>query len=281
MGLPLKDRTAILVEGLELLSEHVATLRATVSDLLIRGDPRGAAILDTVAVEESAKVLVLLDFARAGTKNQRRLRRTVQHFYDHVARGIYAEVAMTRPADYREVKEIVETYRPSLYRDGPNGFEWVFRNPIEDRREGGIYVDLVRDSDSGLRWATPQSADDDPLWSASYVTELVVAMRRSGLFTAVGLAASAEAWHEVELVDNLHWQGVRTRNVEILTVLVDNELQHPDITAAELAQVVEQWSFPLFELDLRKREVSQKELDKEFRQGEAQFYYDMDGPLDW
>lgn len=41
----------------------------------------------------------------------------MQDFYDHVARGIYAEVAMMRPADYTEIKEIVEYLRPGLYRD--------------------------------------------------------------------------------------------------------------------------------------------------------------------
>jgi hypothetical protein len=51
LGLPPKGRVPILVEGLELLSEHVATLRTTVADLLEHGDPRAAAIVDAVAIE--------------------------------------------------------------------------------------------------------------------------------------------------------------------------------------------------------------------------------------
>ena len=267
----------MLVEGLELLSEHVGILRATVADMLERDDLRGAAILDAVAVDEAGKVLALLDFARAGTKRQSRLKRTVQHFYDHVARGIYAEVATMRPADYREIKEIVEDLRPALYRDGPNGFDWVFRNQIEAQREERIYVDFVRD-DGGRRWVTPQSRDSVPLWDPSRVTDLVAAMRHAGLFTEEGLAASAAAWQDIALVDTLHWQDVRKRNIEILDVVAEAGRQHAQLTVDELALVVEQWSFPLFDLDLRKRKVEQDELDDQLRRGEAQFYYEICGP---
>jgi hypothetical protein len=213
----------------------------------------------------------LLDFARAGTKNQLRLTRTVRHFYDHVARGIYAEVAMMRPADYPEIKEIVEYLRPALYRDGPEGFEWVFRNRIEAQREEKIYVDFVHD-DGGNRWVSPESGDSFPLWNPSPATDVAVALHRSGLFTTEGIHAIAAAWHDVTIGDNLHWQDVRRKNIEALDAVGEAGLQSEKLTQHYLSKAVEQWSFPLFDLDLRKRKVEQAELDEQFKQGEEQFY---------
>ena len=276
LGISPKARVPVLIEGLNVLVEHVETLRGTVAHLLERSDPRGAAILDVVAVEEAGKVLVLLDFVRAGTKRQARLKRTLQHFYDHVARGIYAEVATMRPAGYREVREIVEYLRPAFYRDGPNGYEWVFRNRIEAQREEKIYVDFVHDDD-GTRWVTPEEGDRFPLWNPSRVMDLVTALHRSGLFTAVGLKATEAAWRDVAMVDTFPWQEVRRRNIEVLQGVGEAGLQHPQFSERDLARAVEQWSFPLFDLDLSKRKVGQVELDEQLMRGRDQFYRDTYG----
>ncbi len=266
----------MLIEGLNVLVERVKTLRGTVAHLLERSDPRGAAILDVVAVEEAAKVLVLLDFVRAGTKQQARLKRTVQHFHDHVARGISAEVATMRPADYKEVKGIVEYLRPAFYRDGPNGYECVFRNRIEAQREEKIYVDFVHD-DEGTHWVTPEERDSFPLWNPSRITDLVVALHRSWLFTAVGLEATETVWHDASLVDTFPWHEVRRCNIEVLEVIGAAGLRDPQLAERDLATVVDQWSFPLFDLDLSKRKVAQVELDEQLKDGRDQFYRDLYG----
>jgi hypothetical protein len=57
--------------------------------------------------------------------------------------------------------------------------------------------------------------------------------------------------------------------------------QQAEPTADELGVAAENWSLPLFDLDLRKRAVEQDELDEQRRRGEAQFYYDIYGPPDW
>jgi len=271
-----KDRFPVLVEGANLLVEHVATLRRTTAHLLERNDPRGAAILDAVAIEEAAKILILLDFARAGTKVQARLKQTVRHFYDHVARGIYAEVALMAPANYAEIREMVEYLRPALYRDGPEGFEWVFRNRIEARREEITYVDFIRDDES-TRWVTPGTRDASPIWQPSHVTDVVVAMQHAGLYSHQGFDAIAAAWHDVVIEDDLHWQDVRGKNVEILDAVGRAGLQQAQLTERELSLAVERWSFPMFDLDLRKRRVEDAELDEQLKRGEAQFYSSIYG----
>jgi AbiV family abortive infection protein len=273
---PVPQRLPVIAEGLGLLVEHVETLRGTVDRLLKDGDPRGAAILDEVAVEEAAKVLVLLDLVRAGSKQQARAAQTVKHFYDHVARGIYAEVAMMRPADYAEVRRMVEGMRPSHYLDGPNGFDWIFRNPIETRREETFYVDYVKD-DEGTRWVSPESNDRFPRWGPSPVINLVSAMRQSGLLSEQGLRLTQQEWQDVAVDDKLRWVDVRDRTVRIIDALGAAGLQEKDLTEAGLARVVEQWSFPLFDLDLRKRPVEQADLDDERKRAEDAFLRDIYG----
>jgi hypothetical protein len=92
--------------------------------------------------------------------------------------------------------------------------------------------------------------------------------------------ATAAAWHDAAIADTLNWPDVRKRNIEVLEAVGEAGLQHAQLTGRDLGIAVEQWSFPLFDLDLRKRKVEQDELDGQFRRGEDQFYRDIYGTLD-
>jgi hypothetical protein len=146
--------------------------------------------------------------------------------------------------------------------------------PNRSSAGGKIYVDFVHDDD-GARWVTPGGRDSFPLWTPSPVTDLVVALRRSGLFTALGLEATKSGWHDAAIVDSLFWQEVRRRNIEVLERLGAAGLQDPQLADQDLVTVVERWSFPLFDLDLSKREVKQVELDEQLKRGRDQFFRDI------
>lgn len=147
-----KDRRLDMIgPGIAALVEHVRTLRADVVLLVAQERHRSARILDNLVDEEAAKVLILLDLVRHGVADDEVVTQQVRHFYDHVARGIYAAVSVGAPASFREQRERAEALRVSLYLDGPNDVDWIFRNEIEAGREDAMYVDYVV-TDEGTAW---------------------------------------------------------------------------------------------------------------------------------
>ena len=93
MAMPKADRWPVLAEGLALLGEHVEVLRAETQSLIDAEHVRSAAIIDAVAAEEAAKILMILDLARLGLRDQLAWKRLIASFSQHVPRGIYVEVA--------------------------------------------------------------------------------------------------------------------------------------------------------------------------------------------
>lgn len=45
--------------------------------------------------------------------------------------------------DLTEAKRHVDRERRTLYLDGPNDIDWIFRNDITQRREEAMYLDYV------------------------------------------------------------------------------------------------------------------------------------------
>jgi hypothetical protein len=137
MQLSTKSRREAISEGLGLLAENVATLGADIDLLCEEGRGRSLWILARQAEEEAAKALILLDLALVDPQDREGAGRVMKHFYDHLARCIYAEVTQMAPADFAEVRRMVDSMRPSLYLHGPEGIEWIFRNRLLVAREEG------------------------------------------------------------------------------------------------------------------------------------------------
>ena len=62
-----------------------------------------ACVLNNLATEEAAKVLVLVDAVRCPRNKSTEKSRTLGYFYDHLAKGIYAAVNNWSPADFADV----------------------------------------------------------------------------------------------------------------------------------------------------------------------------------
>lgn len=71
--------------------------------------------------------------------------------------------------------------------------------------------------------------------------------------------------------------GVRSRSVAVVPRRV---LPPTQMRVTRAGARVEHWSFPLLNLNLRKRAVEQDELDEHFRRGESQSCYEMYGALE-
>ena len=155
-NLPQAQRFPVMAEGLEMMHEHTECLHQDFEALFQQGRLRSAAILRAFAGEEASKVMILLDVARAGWGDQERVQRLLgRAVYDHLSRGLYVRVYEGQPASMQEVREFVDAMRQELYLDGPNSFDWIFRNEIESSREDLLYVDYVETEDGSYYWNSP------------------------------------------------------------------------------------------------------------------------------
>jgi hypothetical protein len=165
IDLPEAKRFRMMAQGLQLLAAYVETLDSDAIHLHHDGGLRSAEVLGGLADEEAAKVMVLLDIARAGWGDKSALSNAFRAFRDHLARGLYVGVYDGRPASLGEVRGYVDTLRPTLHLDGPNDIDWIFRNMILDRRESRLYVDLIADDEDRPSWTSPAHRDDYHLYS--------------------------------------------------------------------------------------------------------------------
>jgi hypothetical protein len=260
MQLPVTKRLDAIAEGLGLLVEHVTTLTKDLVYLSEGKRPRGALVLETQSQKEAAKVLILLDLVRLGWRDPIKVNVQIERFYDHLSRCIYAEVAKMRPADFAEVRRMVEDMRQAYYLDGPNDVDWIFRNQLLSSREDGLYVDYVRYEDVAA-WTTPARYDDVVGFHAdSAVQRQVIALHRLGVTSRRGLEVLADTWAGQVIEDATRWSVVADLNAEMLARLDEEGAAMPGAKDAYSRRVISQWTFPLHSLDLTESDVKLKDL---------------------
>jgi AbiV family abortive infection protein len=263
--LPKQKRLAVIAEGVDLLASSVATLETDAASLAESRRFQSAAVLRCFADEEAAKVLIMLDVARAGWGDSEQTKRLLGRFYQHLARGLYVRAYGGNPADVAEVRRFVDMYRPSLFLDGPMDVDWIFGNEINAAREERLYVDYVRYEDHN-GWVGPAdraATHDEPFQNPpppSVAAQLVIEMHKIGLLTIAGFKAIQAVWDGRTVDDDLHWSDVWPLNVEIV-----NQLGIPNTDENRLAAqfVVDRWIFPLCTLDLDLIDVKMADLRQE------------------
>jgi hypothetical protein len=268
--LPATERLDVIAEGLSLLAEQARTLR---DDLVVLAEARRSrayAVVNVTAEEEAAKALILLDLVRTGWREPQLVGRQLRRFYDHLVRLIYAEMCHMRPADFAEVRRLVEIYRPSHYLDGPSDVDFIFRNQTLAQREEALYVDYVRDED-GARWVSPATHDSLLFGHLAVPLDLVISLDRVGCTSREGLDVIATAWDGVVIEDSTHWQEARALNQQIARTLLDRGLNSPDADGNDVARVVDRWIFPITQLDLELVHVTTEELRADRARGLAAY----------
>lgn len=263
LQLPQKERFSRISEGLGLLVEQVAALESDLSALAKTERWRGLDILAAQADEEAAKALILLDFVRMDPSHRKASARQLGYFYNHLARCIYVEMVQMRPAEFAEVRGLIDMMRQSHYLDGPNDVDWIFRNELLVRREESLYVDYIHEEE-GDRWVTPASNDRfmyPP--SPEAIRKLVGALHRLGAMSPKGLAVIADHWSLVALEEQTHWQEVVAINRAIIEELIDADLVTAEALPEDGSFAVQHWPFPMGSLDLSVRKVDISELEAE------------------
>lgn len=185
-------------EGLSLIAEHADRLEEGAASLAAQSHGRAWEILSLIAQEEAAKYLILLDAVRCPRQPQSQRARVLNWFNSHLAKGIYARCARTRPATFGELLDFVDSQRPKFFLDGPSGQDWIFRNDVMHSREQAFYVDLVETEDGLIWWAHGPFLDmlhENPrFYSEPAAVQLVRSLSKVGFSSVEALPTVADIW---------------------------------------------------------------------------------------
>jgi len=254
-------------KGIALIVENANRLDENARFVSEGKEWRAGEILRGVAREESAKILILLDVVRCPDGPTRT--KTLKHFYSHLAKNIYAKACHWRPTNYLEVRQAVEDECKAFYLDGPNDIDWVFPNAILSERERLMYVDYVQDvtvKDGEFLWLCPFPYDfgSGMHYQAPAVLNLSRALVQVGMTSPEGLSIVAEVWRGFIPDSRTSHSVVLDMNWATMDSLVEAGLSSAENPVKRI--VADEWPFPLWPLDMAKREPSLPDL-REFRAG--------------
>lgn len=255
---------AELEPGIELCWQNAKTILDHAQVLAANKHIRGANILQAVAEEEAAKILILFDVVRCPRRpSSQRFSDQLKRFYDHLAKGIYVEHSRARPATFGEVLRWVETETKDYYLDGPNGFDWIFYNDILCKREERMYVDYVH-NDNRQQWVGPDRFEFEPLFPdkcTSAVIGIASSLCESNYHRYAALKSIASIWRVLEIDEGWSWNKLREWNLTTFATLSDNNLL-AEASGQHKRTLVDEWPFPLYGCDLGKKMVKKKDLEE-------------------
>lgn len=186
-------RLDVIAEGLPILLSSAETLQAASQAAEI--PDRVREILRGHALEEAAKVLILIDYARCPPSLSDRAQGQLRAFYDHGARLIYGQAASWKPVDVDMLRDYVDQTRVSHYVEGEVG-EFILPNWELYAREARLYGDLSRTDTGTMVWNDPDQ------WSGmggiftlpQTALEVARSLSRVGAFGRKGLQIVHEVW---------------------------------------------------------------------------------------
>ena len=249
----------MLAEGLAAIAEHCRALETAAERSYEAKQYRAAAILRSVAFEEAGKFLILLDAIRLGRGDKELLVEQLKRAGDHLSKGLYASAVDCRAANLKELRSYLELDRRTMYLDGPNDVDFIFRNSIIAQREEAIYVDLVADEGS-LIWFSPARTDEHNLGFTRACVFLVAALEDLGVCNPDALEVIGQIWSGFVPVETTSWPENRDMNNETFRALNSRGLVNPQVNERSLHFFPDWWTFPLHHEDLGPIKVKESDL---------------------
>lgn len=257
-----KDRLAFLAEGLPIIAESAESFWSASRQL--QDKPREMGVLENFANEEAAKALILIDAVRCPAKLiSSKLNKVVGHFYDHLARLIYAESQDWKPMHMKQLREYVDQERKAHYLEGDGG-EYILPNSTVARRESILYADIEAYENDALVWNMPHRLQNQYGFDhRPAVLDTVDALFAVGAFTETGLKIVSEIWGQVEFQESEDHQ-----DAQILTELMLNRFIEADILLERAHQkhvsaLYHSWQMPMYNLEFKLINVPLEELQLE------------------
>lgn len=251
----------IIADGLPVLMKSAGDL-LTASKALV-GQHRAASILEGHALEEVAKILILIDIVRCPPKvRQSRIGPMMGWFYDHLARLIYIDAQHWKPVNVRQLQEYVDQNRESHYLEGAVG-EYIMPNSTTYFRESLLYADIVTDEEGVPIWNEPDARA--PLFDHGEATQWQTcqALRDMGVFTRAGLDIVSSIWSQTEFDHAQSWDDARKLTHEMLLSLQNAELITETAGDDQVVRLYNWWQLPMYHIDFKRIEVPLADLQAE------------------
>jgi AbiV family abortive infection protein len=251
----------VVAEGMKFIFQNAQRLNSDAERLSSLERFHGSRILRTIAEEEAAKLLILIDAVRCPRQPGDRFSKQLNRFKDHLAKGLYAKSAYWRPSTPAQLQRYLDFEREDFYLDGPNDVDWIFRNNIMQRREETLYVDYIQ-TEEGHSWLHPGRFEKDiVLIHKPAALDIADAFCQCGAVTAKGLQAIAMLWRQQSIPMDMKWMNLRDLNRATMDALKSNGILEP-VEPAILGKIIDRWQFPLYDLDLGVIKVDQAQLRK-------------------
>ena len=243
--------------GLGLTVQNARRLHASADVLAQAGRSHGARVLHALSEEEAAKYLILLDAVRCPRQPPARFASQLARFNDHLAKGLYARACWMRSATLGQLQGYLDLYRQDFYLDGPNDIDWIYSNEILRRREEALYVDYTA-SDEGHAWIDPRPYDDAAIGTFSSMEpgslQIAGALYDVGISSSEAVAVIAEFWRPIAMSREMHWGERRQLNHQTLERL-ESQGRLQDRLPSEYQRIVDDWPFPLYDVDMSLMKV--------------------------
>ena len=239
-------------DGIPLIVQNAISFDTTAHSLYQLKDFRASEIIRGFAVEEAAKVLILLDAVRC-PRDSGRLSKTLDCYYNHFSKRIYAEIcSIPKIVSFKELCEFINLKCRRYILDGPKMVDWIISNSIISEREQEIYVDYVRDINTATDeyfWGIPEVLELDPEkneYESPDAVRLCHALSEAGAKSPEGLAIIAEIWRDF-IPDQ---KTGREELCDLIASTLDRltECGQNEGDESLVKNIMSYWSFPLWPL---------------------------------
>lgn len=258
-NLTIGEQLDLIAEGMPILFNSAEELINSVGSL--DKYDRTSSIIKGIALEELAKILILVDLVRCPEKiRSSNVGKMMSWYYSHLARIIYVDVQTSTFQDVAELRQYLENRRQSHYLEGYSG-ELIAPNFDIFMRENNIYADLFLDSDGVLSWFKPISNRYLNLTAV----ETCLALRNTGALTRDGLDVLSETWGELIFSNEETYQDAECLTKKTLHRLQEQRLFLRELTEDQITHLIRFWQMPMYDMNLNKINVSIEEL-REFQE---------------
>jgi len=251
----------VIAEGLPVLMKSASNLLAA-SKALVEHQ-RASTILEGHAMEEIAKILILLDIVRCPPKlRPSRIGSMMGWFYDHLARLLYIDAQHWKPVDVKQLQEYVDSGRQSHYLEGAVG-EYIMPNWTTYSRESALYADIITLEEGEPIWNDPDITV--PLFSDLKPIPWLVcqSLQSMGAFTKAGLEVVSSVWGQVDFVDSQHWSDTKRLTYEMLLALQESKLIADTADDIQVDHLYQYWQLPMYRIDFKRIDVPLTDLQIE------------------
>jgi hypothetical protein len=264
-GMNYDDRLNFIAKGLPIVLE--SALGFWTASQQLQSSPRESTVLENLAVEEAAKLLILMDIARCPKKHvSMRIGQMVGWFYCHLARAIYADAASWHPMNLARLRDYVAYERHAHYVEGNFG-EYIVPNSKQFGRESALYADIGKHDDGEPYWNRPTGYRSELPFLANYkpaALSLAEAFSVLGMLSARGVQIVARTWDALEFKDDEQTAQDSERLIQTtIEAVIDSGLASDSAEQRHFETVRYNWQMPMYNFGFALIPVSREALERE------------------